>query len=68
METFTYGVEMTSIEEVRHWPMPVAPKVRVDFPKEQLIHVVNLCLVLDRYLPASQFGHEASSTLAEWWL
>jgi hypothetical protein len=36
IETPTYGVEITLIEEVWHWLMLVAPNVVVDFPTSQL--------------------------------
>jgi hypothetical protein len=59
----TYGVEITSIDDVRHWALDVAPKVAVDFPMEHLVQLVALCTVLDWYEPASQFGHSACAVL-----
>jgi hypothetical protein len=41
---------MTSIEEVRHWDMDVAPKVVVDIPTGHAVQVVSLCEDVDWYL------------------
>jgi hypothetical protein len=59
----TYGVEITSIDDVRHWALEVAPKVAVDFPVEHVVQLVALCMVFDWYEPASQEGHSACAFL-----